>query len=172
MSTTCAHKSEHVKVHYCQPNSVNNSYMVESKWTRCKESNPDCFTKKWWLKQLKKYHHYETLNTARYWHLSKKGNACSYRVVFIKNYLHPLGAERTEWSAVLTSTSLNISGISASVLFMPEWPKQPLWLTGDKYCLKNEMISHQCATRLENSMRRRSQAVVTVHGSSTQGLYF
>ena len=41
-----------------------------------------------------------------------------------------------------TSTPLNSCGISLGVLFVPEWPTQPGWLTCDKCWLKNRMLTH------------------------------
>ena len=71
--------------------------------------------------------------------------------------------------AVLTSTPLNTCGMSLDMLFVPDWPVQPHWLTCVKCWLKNGMPSHSSVwPGWWTSMRRRCQAVVAVYGSSTR----
>lgn len=87
-----------------------------------------------------------------------------HRGGFINDYLENL----VEWSgwnglpAVLTSTPLNTCGIRLVLLFIPEWPTQPYWLTCYKCWLKNGIPSYisVCCTR------KSCQAVVALYGPS------
>ena len=97
-------------------------------------------------------------------------NACPHRAGFIRDYLQNVGVERMEWPA--SSPDLN--------------PIEHLWdqlgravrarvtnttmLADLRQMLVKERdaIPQQCVTRLVTSMRRRCQAVVAVHGSSTR----
>ena len=82
-----------------------------------------------------------------------------------RNWLQILGVERMEGSdAVLTSTPLNTCWISSGVLFMPESPTQPCWLTCNMLVAEWNIIPQQC---VNSTRRRRCKVVVAVYGSST-----